>query len=164
MRRLLLLCCLSTPAMAEAPYDAFAESIVPCYEAATSDAEVEACYGTAAQACMQGAPDGETTYGMMECLLSEASAWDTLLNREYQRARAFARGLDDDEADSSMASAREETLRDAQRAWIAFRDANCAMEYALWGAGSMRMIAGADCTNRMTHQRVMDLRHYGQEP
>jgi len=54
-------------------------------------------------------------------------------------------------------------LRDAQRAWIAYRDANCAMEYGLWGAGSMRQIAGADCQMRMTAERMLELRSYRQQ-
>lgn len=163
MRVFVLLSLIASPALAEAPYDAFAEGIVPCYEAATTEALAEACYGTAAQACMDGAPDGQTTYGMMQCLISESDAWDVLLNREYQFALDVARTGDSAESEGATTPAREQTLRAAQRAWIAFRDANCAMEYARWGEGTMRMIAGADCRNRMTHERVMELRRYGHE-
>ena len=161
MRLAFLLCLLAAPAVAEAPFDAFAEAVAPCYDAATMRTEIEACQGIAASACFEGAPDGQTTYGMMQCLISEGGAWDAILNREYGRARDWARQRDAEDAGGPTESAREQTLRDAQRAWIAFRDANCAMEYAAWGAGSMRMIAGADCVNRMTFERVLDLRDYG---
>ena len=59
--------------------------------------------------------------------------------------------------DTSDGGQRVEALRDAQRAWIAFRDAECAMEYAAWGTGSIRSIAGADCMMSLTAERTVRL-------
>ena len=47
---------------------------------------------------------------------------------------------------------------EAQRAWIAFRDTACALDYAEWGSGSMRNIAWADCRMQMTAERTIELR------
>ncbi|MBQ2260436.1 MAG: DUF1311 domain-containing protein [Loktanella sp.] len=119
------------------------------------------CIGDAATICMADEDDGETTFGMMTCLSAEAQVWDDLLNAAYAKARDFAREMDAGEAEFFPEFAiRADQVQAAQRAWIGFRDANCAMQYGLWGAGSMRQIAGADCRLRMTADRTFDLRDY----
>ena len=146
-------------ALAEAPYDGYARAVGPCYDGAEDEPMARACIGRAARACIQGAPDGETTVGMMFCLLAERDAWDEILNAEYARARAAARTADQaDRGASPQTAVRGDLLLDAQRAWIAFRDANCASAYAVYGAGSMRQIAGAECQMRMTADRTIELR------
>lgn len=52
----------------------------------------------------------------------------------------------------------EVALRDAQRSWIAFRDAACAAEgYAYFG-GSIRPLVVTQCLERLTRARTADLR------
>jgi uncharacterized protein YecT (DUF1311 family) len=98
---------------------------------------------------------------MMFCLLAERDLWDRLLNQEYAAARQRAQAADDAERPYHPEYAQRVTqLRDAQRAWIAFRDAECALQYGAWGAGSMRQIAGADCQMRLTAARTIDLGLY----
>lgn len=160
---LAILAMIPGPALAEAPYDGFMGGIADCVEAAGGGEAARSCIGTGAGACFEGAPDGQTTFGMMFCLLAERDAWDALLNAEYRRARAAARAMDEAERASSPEYAvRADQLLAAQRAWIAFRDANCAMDYGIYGAGSMSRIAGADCQNRMTAERTLELRAYWQ--
>src|SRR5690606_5118972 len=94
----------------------------------------------------------------------ERDVWDRLLNDQYAVARDSARRMDEADRDDFPEFAhRADQLRYAQRAWIAFRDANCAMEYGVWGAGSMRQIAGADCQLRMTAERTLELRLYAEQ-
>ncbi|WP_206513286.1 lysozyme inhibitor LprI family protein [Pelagibacterium montanilacus] len=112
-------------------------------EAGDADA-LSACVGVAADAC-QEAPGGATTMGIAACLMAESAVWDDRLNTAYGALRD---GLADAPADS---------LRDAQRAWIAFRDADCAFQYALWGEGTMRQIAGASCVLDHTARRAIAL-------
>ncbi|MCW1933331.1 lysozyme inhibitor LprI family protein [Pararhodobacter zhoushanensis] len=158
MKLFALLILLAAPASAQAPYDSYMNGVPECL--ASGD---NACIGNGAAACFEGAPDGETTVGMMSCLLAERDAWDTLLNAEYQSARAAAATMDDAERDQSPEFAvRADRLREAQRAWIAFRDTNCAMSYAVYGAGSMRQISGADCQMQMTAERTIQLRSLRQ--
>lgn len=130
-------------------------------EATVDEAAVEACFaqagrgdvnpgclGNAAEVCQKSHTQGETTLGISECLMAEAAAWDDLLNREYKLTRdAFADqpGLPD-------------RLLEAQRAWIAFRDAECTLAYDSYGGGSMRVIAAADCRLRHTARRTLELR------
>ena len=138
---------------------AYGPVLTRCYEAA-ADAEAKAaCLGRMSAACMETEEGGETTLGMTFCLGAEADAWDSYLNVEYAETRAWARAADKDEAAYFPEFAvRAETLLEAQRAWIAFRDAECALEYAQWGAGSMRNIAHATCRMQMTAERTLDLR------
>lgn len=107
-----------------------------------------ACVGYAAKAC-EAQPGGQTTLGMSQCLQAEAGAWDKLLNIHYGKLRTQYRQQGGDLAGQ---------LLKAQRAWIAFRDAQCALEYSSWGNGSMRTIAAADCLMRMTATRTIELR------
>jgi uncharacterized protein YecT (DUF1311 family) len=155
--RIAALSLMLLPCAAVAQDDWFYTPVVTaCF--ATND---RACIGAAASMCMEDEDDGETTLGAMTCLLAEAEAWDDLLNLEYAVARDHARALDAaDAADFPEFAIRADQVQAAQRAWIAFRDANCAMEYGLWGAGSLRQIAGGNCRLRMTATRSYELREY----
>lgn len=157
MRRLaILLALLPAPALAEAD-PAFVEILDTCMNGPTDQAGPQACIGVLTGQCTSK-PEGQTTAGMVNCAFAEAEAWDVLLNREYQTARGFAQSADAD--DAAIYAVREETLRDAQRAWITFRDANCAAEYAAWGAGTIRQVFGANCHLQMTAERTLALRAY----
>jgi len=102
---------------------------------------------------------GETTVGMVACMLAEAQVWAVWLDTEYRASMDWAEAQDEAERAAFPEFANRATaLRDAQRAWIAFRDAECGLAYALWGAGSMRLLAGADCRLEMTAARARDLR------
>jgi len=130
-----------------------------CLAAAGQDtALARNCVGVAADACMQKEQDGQTTVGMSRCLMSEAQVWDGLLNAEYQNALAHFAALDTaDRLDFPEVAVRVDRLRAAQRAWLAFYDAECALDYAIWGSGTMRQIAGADCALEMKAARSLDL-------
>lgn len=136
---------------------AFGPLLEQCYEAA-SGAEAKAqCLGAVSKPCM-AQPGGETTLGITMCASAEAQVWDKFLNAEYKALMAFSKAMDVDEAAYFPEYAkREENLRAAQRAWIAYRDAECGLAYALWGSGSMRNIAGSDCIMQMTAERTIEL-------
>jgi uncharacterized protein YecT (DUF1311 family) len=123
-----------------------AAQALPAVRACLESDAPQACAGDFARTCMQASPQGETTVGMSVCALTEAEAWDQVLNETYAALLKTA-------PPESAAM-----LRAAQRAWVAFRDADCAQEVAIWGEGSMRQIAGAECTLARTAQRVTELR------
>lgn len=124
-----------------------------------------ACIGALSDACQTGTAGGSTTLGITECAMRETAAWDVLLNEEYRAVRAGAKAADAAEAQHFPEFARRViSLRDAQRAWIAFRDAECALAYAEWGSGSMRGIAAAHCQLEMTAERTFTLRAMRAEP
>jgi uncharacterized protein YecT (DUF1311 family) len=95
---------------------------------------------------------------MTACTAAETEAWDRLLNEGYAEAVLLARrrALLEEEAGATPPP-HEDLLRDAQRAWLAFRDADCEQEAALWGEGSMRRIAAATCMLDRTATRTLEL-------
>ncbi|MGG7567568.1 lysozyme inhibitor LprI family protein [Rhodovulum sp. DZ06] len=133
----------------------YMELLRGCLSGAATPDEDAACKGLVFEECGHRAPEGtrDTTIGMTLCLLTEQRAWDVLLNEVWKRLRASMAAADADDG-----GARAETLLRAQRAWIAFRDAECAWQHAIWGLGSMRQIAGADCMAGRTADRVIDFR------
>lgn len=141
----------------DAEVASFGPLLQQCYEEAQGASAKSQCLGSLSKACM-AQPGGESTLGMAMCASAEAQVWDKFLNAEYQALMAFSKVMDVDEAVYFPEFAkREESLRAAQRAWIAYRDAECGLAYALWGSGSMRNIAGSDCIMQMTAQRTIEL-------
>jgi uncharacterized protein YecT (DUF1311 family) len=115
------------------------------------------CVGTTVEACVTG-PGGDTTIGMAGCIAAETAAWDTLLNEAYRAAIEVGRAADATGDVIAPDLTRVSTLRNAQRAWIAFRDAECRAQYAAWGRGTMRQVAGATCIMEETAERALELR------
>ncbi|SDZ04563.1 Protein of unknown function [Jannaschia faecimaris] len=122
--------------------------------------ELRDCIGKIATACMKADEGGQTTLGMSGCTMMENGLWDEVLNSDWPRHRAAAKALDEAERPyfDGVFSHADETLVAAQRAWVAFRDADCTAAAASWGSGSMRHIEYASCMLDHTATRVLDLR------
>ena len=143
------------------PHTGFAQSlhVAPtqvreCFAQAPTDAGYPDCLGQASNKC-QDQPGGSTTIGIAQCVGAEKDVWDAILNEEYGRTRQlFLNNGGEDLARS---------LRDAQRAWIAFRDAECALRYQRLIDGSIRTIAHASCLLQMTASRAVVLREMAEE-
>ena len=152
--RAVLLCgaiaALAAPARAqEGLVDA--GKIEACFETAAVGETQPGCIGAASNAC-QRRPGGDTTIGITECIAAETAAWDAILNREYRAARDALDGEGEIGIDTGQA------LLEAQRAWIAYRDAECALTYARWQGGTIRSIAAANCHLVFTATRAIELR------
>jgi len=106
------------------------------------------CIGVASDACM-ALPEGETTVGMTNCSLRETALWDERLNARYE-------ALEDTLEPEVFA-----TLREAQRAWIAYRDAECAFAHALWSPGTISSVVAAGCLLDQTARRAIALEGVG---
>ena len=129
-----------------------------CYEAGTTVEAREACIAVASNTCQTQHTDGGSTLGITLCNQGETLVWDRILNEEYQATMAWAKEADALEAETFPEFANmESSLRDAQRAWIGFRDAECGFAYAFWGAGSMRNIAATQCLMTQTAERAIRL-------
>jgi uncharacterized protein YecT (DUF1311 family) len=123
--------------------------------------EQSSCVGDAAATCLDVGWDDPNDRNVVSCTLNEHAVWDRLLNEAYQDALAFMQPDDKDApAQSPLGITAAEQLRKAQRAWIVFRDENCGVLYVLWGNGSMRHLAAADCQLGMTAERTFTLRRY----
>ncbi len=157
--QLALWLCISASGAAGQEFTVDANIVHACFEAAPAWQVNPDCIGEAANLC-QAAPGGSTTLGIASCLSAEAAAWDAILNEEYQARQAEFQAHD---PIGSAATVQElsDGLRDAQRTWIAFRDADCNLRYKLFQGGSIRSIVGASCHLRKTAQRAIELRDIG---
>jgi len=86
------------------------------------------------------------------CAYQDYQAADRVLNKEYQRAIAFAKRMDAVLPEYLLGA--EEALRQAQRAWIPFRDAACIAEGFIARGGTMESQVVSDCLAFLTRQRT----------
>lgn len=108
-------------------------------------------YSPAYAKCL-AAPSGQSTAGMIDCIGTEWQAQDARLNRAYKGA------LKRLELPRQRAA-----LQKAQRAWIAFRDADCASLYDQdWG--TISRVEAASCRLDRTARRADDLEGFRQTP
>lgn len=117
--------------------------------AAVDAAEIEARYTPALGLCLD-TPDGQTTAGTVGCIAGELKIQDAALNAAYRRLAA------------GMNPRQQAGLRNAQRAWIAFRDADCASRQD-WEWGSMSTVAANFCVLRRTVERTIELETFGPD-
>ncbi|WP_112312349.1 lysozyme inhibitor LprI family protein [Pseudogemmobacter bohemicus] len=90
-----------------------------------------------------------------QCAAAEWEAADQLLNQRYKEAMALLRDWDADLPDTLKGGA--EALREAQRAWITYRDAACAAEGYPMRGGSAEPLLVYGCKARLTEARTKDL-------
>ena len=87
---------------------------------------------------------------MVQCVGVELTVQDTALNAAYRSLVA------------DMTPDQKAGLQKAQRAWIAFRDADCAARYSPdWG--SMSTITANMCVLRRTVERTLELEEFVQD-
>jgi uncharacterized protein YecT (DUF1311 family) len=84
------------------------------------------------------------TVEMINCILAETRRQDARLNENYKRLL------------SKLATERKNSLVEAQRAWIRFRDANCGF-YADPEGGSAARVAANECFLNSTADRAKEL-------
>ncbi|UOD32146.1 DUF1311 domain-containing protein [Massilia violaceinigra] len=142
MKRVLVLIVMmgSIHAGAAVPYNA--EMIAAIAKKANSTkAEVIASIET-------GCDSGVTPY-MRQCSWYHAIAADVKLNTVYQQLLRKLHG-----------TRGKKRLQNAQRAWLAFRDSNCAFDASSWEGGTGHGIIASGCEASMTEQRTSELEKY----
>lgn len=94
------------------------------------------------------------------CAHDDFDRADAVLNRAYASAIATARRGDADlDRRYDSRPGYEQVLREAQRAWITFRDAHCTyVGYQDARGGSMEPLSYDGCRARITEDRVRQLR------
>jgi uncharacterized protein YecT (DUF1311 family) len=102
------------------------------------------CIGVGTNAC-QSVPGGDSTIGMVDCNTKEQTFWDDMLNNAYGELEARL------DADAFAA------LKQAQEAWIPWRDAKCEAVLAIFSEGSIRGVIYSSCLMETTAQRAVDL-------
>ena len=161
IRLALLALFLASPALAQDPM-VDRDVVVGCFESAETGEITPPCIGAATERCIDATPNGSTTVGMATCAAAETAIWDEFLNTTYQDLRAQMREMDADEYAGDVS--RADALRDAQRAWIAFRDAECNFEWAMFQEGTMRTLIASGCMQNLTARRALELRVHMEMP
>jgi uncharacterized protein YecT (DUF1311 family) len=106
-----------------------------------------------------GCPDAQAQLAMNMCAQIDFERADAQLNRVYREEIAGARHQDR-EIDRSFDQrpTAEAVLREAQRAWVTFRDAQCTYEgYGEARGGSLEPMVYSDCRARLTRERIAQL-------
>ena len=96
----------------------------------------------AGEACGDMANQGD----MNECFVKAYKKTDAKLNRVYQ---ALLKKLDD--------APTQKLLRDAQRAWLTYRNTQCTFETSDSNGGGIHPTASAHCLDEKTAARVKEL-------
>lgn len=89
------------------------------------------------------------------CAHAEWQAADAELNSAYRQAMDFMKAIDADLPEAEQGAAK--ALRDAQRAWISFRDLACTAEGYLMQGGSAQPLVISGCMTRLTQERSQSL-------
>lgn len=77
------------------------------------------------------------------------------LNEAYKAAQVVMKQIDADNPATKNEASTD--LRDAQRAWLTYRDAACSAEGFLWYGGSGEQMVIYACRARLTRDRATDL-------
>lgn len=96
-----------------------------------------------------------TTYEMNACAAQSHNDVDKELNQVYQQLIV---GIRKDNPEKSAANAHVALLRKAQRAWIAFRDAECELELLGEMGGREYSLNLSSCKESLTAKRVTELK------
>ncbi|MEM1313491.1 MAG: lysozyme inhibitor LprI family protein [Pseudomonadota bacterium] len=131
------------------------EALAACIDAAQRAEDMRACIGAASNACIEAG--GASSRNVIGCFEEEADAWDARLNEGWERLKTRTRAADEASPPEDPEDRLWETLLAAQRAWLAFRDAECASAIAGMG-GTGRSESESQCRLRMTAERVVALR------
>jgi len=128
---------LSLPAMALAETDIVAACYKTCEDATHSNPDYKACVARAADKA------------------------DTALNQAYATLQDKIRAAAKDMGQSPDIQLGD--LKDAQKQWIAYRDANCTFEDSLAFGGTSIGGNYSSCLCALSHQRVSDFQRIGKQ-
>lgn len=105
------------------------------------DRELSECMGT---------PEGQSTFGTIDCIRTAAEQWDRELNAAYTNLMKI------------LAPKERTMLKTAQKQWLAWRDRelefSATMYYGL--EGSMWKVMAADRAYQIVRRRALELASY----
>lgn len=117
--------------------------------AAAETSAIDARATPAYQTCV-GRIEGQTNAGANQCISVELKIQDVALNQAYRNLMA------------QLTPNQKVGLQKAQRAWIAFRDTDCASRYSPeWGDYSS--VTASRCVLERTIERTIDLERFSAD-
>lgn len=118
-----------------------------------------ATVGLSLPAAAQSEPDckaPQTQADMTICAGKDYEKADKKLNAEYQKLRKLV--TERDRTANAGGKGAADALVTAQRAWVAFRDANCALSGFQARGGSMEPMLISSCLADMSRKRAEELK------
>jgi uncharacterized protein YecT (DUF1311 family) len=102
--------------------------------------------------------DTATQHEMNDCAAQSFAEADRALNAQWRITIADVRRTDADIPEWDERGTAEQRLRDAQRAWIVFRDAHCTVYGFTSRGGSMEPMLFNFCRSELSEQRTKQLK------
>lgn len=119
-----------------------------CYEFNRAGGRLEQCSERMSGSCID-IEGGGNDARMRDCILAETTVWEKYLNLEYKKAMAALK---------EWPGEYDQTLLEAQRAWIDFRYAHCWLVDPVGHLGTYQRLQVAECFQAMTAERTIELR------
>jgi uncharacterized protein YecT (DUF1311 family) len=95
---------------------------------------------------------------MNRCAAVDFERADAAMNLAWRSALASVRDQDKEAAFQPDGKSAESKLREAQRAWLIFRDAHCTVESYEARGGTMEPMLYEGCRAEVTRERTRQLR------
>lgn len=108
-------------------------------------------YASSLDSCLQNADNVD--FATARCIGIEVEHQNILLNTVYHHLMSKAKN-----------PTVIQSLRNAERSWIQFRDTSCDVEKALRGNGTLTAVIYQQCLLDMTKQRISRLDQYLNDP
>lgn len=126
----------------------------------SSGADRAECVGVSARQCLRD-PEASTTIRIAACYGAERQAWEATMAMMLTQVANRAAAVDAQDPEAGAADASNA----AQRAWFAFRDAECRAEAARRaGVGAVARVEIAACAMRLAAERVFTLGDQLRDP
>lgn len=109
-----------------------------------------------AAAVAPGCNSPRSQTAMNQCAALEYQAADAAMTAQWRRTYAYMKGRDGQGTTGGFGYAAR--LLDSQRAWLHYRDAQCAIEGGEFAGGSIQPMTQARCKTRLTRERTAGLR------
>ena len=120
--------------------------LAPSFPLPAWAAAQEEAFSAAFSRCMDAS--GGVTVAMRDCYAAETERQDQRLNVVYSQLRR------------QLAPSARAKLLQAQRAWLAYRKAECAYAMTPDEGGTLALVTGDDCWLRATAERVSRLEQH----
>jgi uncharacterized protein YecT (DUF1311 family) len=112
----------------------------------------------AASAVAPGCNSPRSQAEMNRCSAIEYTSTDTAMTRQWRTTYAYMKGRDAADRSRGGGFGYAAALLDSQRAWIQFRDRECAIEGGQYAGGSIQPMTQARCKTRLTRERTTQLK------
>ena len=144
------------------------QSVQRCFSEAGTEAVAQSCLDIPSKMLELRLDCGEVTsqFHMTICAGENAKALDDILNAEYQISIGYMKYLDQSEyttevwdpiTEANIVFSYEETLRSAQRAWLAYRESDCLARIGPNTGYSAYSMEFSECLQGFLAERIMNI-------